>query len=294
MILITGASGFIGNRLLYRVVNEFGREKVLALTSKPINICPYLLHNDYNFESDFFIKNGYQEINTIIHAGAFTPKSSNEGNDYRLCNTNITNTAKLLSAQLPYLKKIIFLSTLDVYANSPIIDESSPVSPVSLYGHSKIYCEEMIKSWCKENEISNITLRIGHVYGPGEEKYKKIIPVMMRQIIDGKPLTLFGEGDEIRTFIYVDDVIDAISNTLRLNVKNELINIVGSEQITIRDLMKMIISISKRKIIIEKVERASKPRNLIFNNKRMCDLLHIPKISLSDGLNYEWDYMQKI
>ena len=113
MILLTGASGFIGTHLLTALINKYGTNNIVALTSKPIDNVHSIIHNNYSFNADIFIKNNFEYIETIVHAGAFIPKNSIESNWIEKCNSNIVNTQKLLSSELPNLKNIIFLrSTL--------------------------------------------------------------------------------------------------------------------------------------------------------------------------------------
>ena len=88
MILLTGASGFIGKHLLKLLIEKFGEENILALTTNPSVGFPHLLHNNYKFDRDFFVKNGYGNIKTIIHAGAFTPKNKNQVNLIYSSNSN--------------------------------------------------------------------------------------------------------------------------------------------------------------------------------------------------------------
>src|SRR5689334_20381319 len=109
MILVTGVSGFIGKHLLAALVREYGKDNVVALTSKPTSMCPYILHQNYTFDTDYFVKKGYLSIRTIIHAGAFTPKGTSESNDWKQSFSNINNTQKVLQLQLPELQKFVFL-----------------------------------------------------------------------------------------------------------------------------------------------------------------------------------------
>jgi nucleoside-diphosphate-sugar epimerase len=294
MILVTGVSGFIGKHLLNTLLKTYGHDNILALTSKPINQCKYLLHNNYSFDEDFFIKNGFDKIHTIIHAGAYTPKSNKEANHIEYCNSNILSTTKIITSKLPCLKKVIFLSTLDVYKNNSIISEETEIAPVSLYGYSKLYGEELVLSFAKQKQIKSQILRVGHVYGEGEEKYKKIIPLTMRKLLLGEPLDLYNEGDEIRTFIHVRDIVDNIIKTIKLEENIGVINLVGEDKIQIKNLIKQIISISKTDPIINKVETESTPRNLMFNNSKMKNYLGSPKITLEEGLRLEWNYMKNI
>ena len=295
MVLLTGASGFIGKHLLNELVRVFGKDLILAFTSAPLDDAQYLLHNDYNFDADYFVKSGYgTQIQTIIHAGAFTPKSSKDANDVVNCTSNITNANRLLQANLPNLKKIIYLSTLDVYGPTEIILESSQLEPASLYGESKLYVEKMIAAWANANNKIYEILRVGHVYGPGEEAYQKIIPVTIQKIIQGQPLQIWGTGKEIRSFIYIKDVVGAIVNALKLSSNGEIINLVSSQKITIAALVDKLIALSGKNIVPEVVPVDVPRKDFVFNNNKMKDLLFSNETPLDEGLLQEWNYMKQL
>jgi len=294
MILITGVSGFIGKHLLSLLIEKLGKENILALTSNPISQCPYLLHNNYKFESNFFIENGYENIETIINAGAFTPKKGSEANNMELCNSNIINTEQLLKANLPDLKRIIYLSTIDVYGNDAVVSENTLEKPVSLYGYSKLYSEKMIENWGKEFNKTIQILRIGHVYGPGEEAFQKIIPVTINKIIAGKPIQLWGGVDELRSFIYIKDVVQTILNATYLNENIGVVNIVGNQSISINKLINKIKLICKSEAEIEKIETNNASRNLVFDNSKMMKLLLEKETNLDQGLIEEFEYLKKL
>jgi UDP-glucose 4-epimerase len=294
MILVTGTSGFIGKHLLVKLIETYGKDNILALTSTPINQCPFLIHNNYQFENDFFIKTGFKKINTIIHAGAFIPKNGNQANDINNCNRNIINTEKLLNSDFPYLKEIIFLSTVDIYGVDDILSEESMINPISLYGHSKLYCEKMIDAFAEKNNLTHQILRIGHVYGPGEESYQKIIPVTMKKILNNEELEIWGSGLEIRSFIYIKDVVAAIVKSIGLNEYVKPINVVSNQQINIKYLVAKIQKIANHNGIVKIIPNASKGRNLIFDNSKMTKYLLSNEKKIDDGLFEEWEYMKSI
>lgn len=292
MILLTGASGFIGKHLLSSLVNSYGRDNIIALTSRPIEECRYVIHDGYSFDDNIFEVLGYADsIETIIHAGAFTPKNSSQANDWEKCNQNIYSIDKLLRSFLPRVKTMIYLSTLDIYADTDIISEESIINPSSLYGLSKFYGEKVINSWAESNNTLGHILRIGHVYGPGEEAYQKIIPVTIKKILHNEPVELWGDGNDLRSFIYIQDVVEAILNAINLREDIGPVNLVSKNAISIKDIVKQIIMISGKDSEIKFMPKNSGTRNLRFDNSKMRRHLLSDEIILEKGLRLEWDYM---
>jgi UDP-glucose 4-epimerase len=294
VILVTGVSGFIGKKLLTALVHEYGSDHILALTSKSTRLCHHLLHHDYTFENDYIVNAGYHSVTTVIHAGAFTPKNAAEGNNLISCNSNITNTLKLLQLELPELKKFVFLSTLDVYGKDKVISEQSPIEPASLYGHSKLYCEKMIESWAKLNQKIFHLLRVGHIYGPGEEAYQKLIPATIQKLLENHSLQIWGTGNEIRSFLFIDNLISAILKSVAIDSDIGIVNLVGSEKITVRGLIELLIEISGVNASIETVPMIAEGRDLIFDNSKMHKELGQFEISIRQGLTEEWKYMKRL
>lgn len=290
-ILLTGASGFIGGHLLTKLIEVFGCDSVLALTSREIANVNCAIYKSYK---EFGLDKGcFDDITHIIHSGAFTPKNSEIANDLELCFGNIEYLKELLSFKLINLTKIINLSTLDVYAlTTEVLSENSEIQPISLYGSSKLYCEDMVKFFARKNSIDYINLRIGHVYGPGEEKYKKVLPISIQRLLEGKSLELFGDGNELRSFIFINDVVESIINAIKGSVSNIDINVVSGVSISIKDLLYRVIEISGKSIELEKKESNHKKRDLVFNNSLLLKTLLKNETDLTDGLKVEYEYMK--
>lgn len=291
-ILITGVNGFIGLKVLDSLKKMHCNDEIIALSSTPVENTRTILHNNYKFDKNIFLNNKCEDIDILIHIGAYTPKSGKSANLIEENTANIYNTQKLLLA-LNNLKKIIFISTLDIYKEDDIITESTLENPISLYGWSKLYCEKMVQAYAKENDIVYQILRLGHVFGPGEEKYQKILPLTIKKVINNEDIEIWGDGKAIRTFIYIKDVVNAIVNSINLS-ESQIINIVGEEQVTITDLVRKIIEISQKNINIKYIPSNIPNRNLIFDNAKLKQYL-IPNLtSLQDGLIKEYQYMEKL
>lgn len=293
-IIITGASGFIGSRLVEVARKTYGDGNVIGFSSSAAkgNIV-------YNDEAGFGLGEAalacVEGADVLIHAGAFTPKCGAEANQIAACTSNITFTEKLFEVNWKNLKKIIYLSSIDVYSNgSGSIDEMTATLPNSLYGLSKLYAERMVTLYASNRGINSLVLRIGHVYGPGEEKYAKVIPKTIQNIQAGKDVELWGEGEELRSFIYIDDVVTAILNGVKLQEDPGVINVVSGYQISIKELLKMIVGISGRNVTIRKRKFSGVPRDFIFNNAKIKRYLLANETNFAIGLREEYKHMANL
>lgn len=295
MILLTGASGFIGKHLLAELQLKFGVDNIIAMTSKPISSGRFVLHKGYNFSQNFVEENGLEEVKIVVHAGAFTPKSGVNVNNWMECNANVTNTDKLYSLSLPNLRKLIYLSTLDVYASDDKeISEKTIVNPATLYGLSKLYCEKMTLAFSKHKNIVCQVLRIGHTYGPGEEEYQKVIPNTMKLLLKGANPQVFGSGNELRAFIFIDDVVRAIVKSLSLEEYVGEINVVSENTTTINKLIENILEISGQEGEIEYINKEFVGKSLSFDTTKLKKFLLESEISLQIGLEQEYNYLKDL
>ena len=186
-ILITGATGFIGNNVLKKIVVKYSPEKVIALSSQNIAGIKTIPSKGYDFDKNYLKENGCYDVEVLMHIGSFTPKSLAHVDNMEETTMNIVNTQNLLKSDLPFLKKIVFISTIDVYAHiSEPLTELTDTNPSGLYGWSKLYCEQLVLKHCIKNHLDYEILRLGHVYGEGEEKYQKAMPIMIKRAIEGK------------------------------------------------------------------------------------------------------------
>jgi UDP-glucose 4-epimerase len=290
-ILLTGASGFIGSQLLRAVSAMFGRENVLVLTSRSQFDGPVVVYDPIEFRIDPADMDKFKNVDVVIHAGAFTPKNGLQGNNSKACNGNIGFTQSLLDLPFSNLKKIVYLSTVDVYGSSQLIREDSALLPATLYGLSKLYCERLVSVFSERREISHQILRIGHVYGPGEEKYEKFLPKAIHSIVGSLPVELWGDGSELRSYIYIDDVVNAVVNAIKLPDQVGAINVVGGLPISNRQLLDLLVSVSGKPVEIQFKEFSGTKRDYVFDNGKLKKYLLSLETDLLTGLKAEVDYM---
>jgi UDP-glucose 4-epimerase len=290
-ILLTGAGGFVGEHLLKQLVLKYGADNVVALTSRELPGVRCITAPGHDFS--LLDKGLFNDVDVLVHAGAFTPKSAREANDLQRCGLNISVTQTLLGFEFSALKKVIFTSTLDVYASADLISESTPVGPATLYGASKLYGEKMIEAFAAERSISHAVLRLGHIYGPGEEAYQKMLPLTISNVVSGRPVQLFGEGAELRSFIYIDDVVTSLMNALEVELPSPIVNIVGGNPVTIKSLIDKIIGIAGQHVEVVRQPAAAKGRDFVFDNSLLKSTLLPSEFDFDQGLAVEIEYMKR-
>ena len=293
-VVITGTTGFIGGHLLKAARALHGTD-VAAFSSVPFAGNHIVYHSKEDFGLSSAAISLIKEADVLIHAGAFIPKSGAEANQIFKCNGNITFTEKLLELPWDRLKKVVFLSTVDVYANvNEAISELTPTVPPTLYGLSKLYGEKMVELYAAERGITSQVLRIGHVYGPGEEKYAKVLPKAIQNILTGKDVELWGEGKELRSFIYIDDVVSAILKAVELQGDPGIINVVSGNIISIRELLDKLIAIGNRGVGVILREYSGATRDYVFDNSKLKRYLLPEESDFMDGLQAEFRYFEAL
>lgn len=293
-VLITGASGFIGSHLVNAACVALGAEDVIAFSSKPAHPCPSIVYHSLDLNLSAVDHAMLATVDVLVHVGGFIPKHALQVNAIEECNGNISFTEKLLALPFENLKKIIFISTVDVYEPAELITEATPTLPVSLYGWSKLYCERMMAIFEANHDLVCQILRIGHVYGPGEEKYAKVLPNAIKNILAGDAVELWGDGSEVRSFIYIDDVVATILQAVTKVENLGPINVVGDEAVSIRELLDKVIAVSGKRVAIMPREFNGAKTDYIFNNAKLRKHLLPTQTDLSTGLQAEYAYMARL
>ncbi|MDB5197688.1 MAG: NAD-dependent epimerase/dehydratase [Flaviaesturariibacter sp.] len=294
-ILLTGASGFIGGNLLQSLKNHpiYGKYKIVLLGSAPVPGHTTLLHKNYTFSKADFADKGISEVDIVFHLGAFAPKEVNNANNIEAANSNITSLTHLLENLPNVPSRFIFASTVDVYKQSETaLTEDNITEPWSLYGWSKLYGEKVLEAWASQRDTVIQVMRIGHIYGRGEEKYNKIIPLSIRKLLHNEKIVIFSNGAELRSLLHVTDCARAIIAAAELSKYEGPINVASSQAISIKEIATTISSIMKAKDMVEIQGKPIEVRNMVFNNSKMYRLLAKEEVVFADGIKDEIEHFR--
>lgn len=288
-ILITGSTGFVGSALLRKIIESDGKDNIFLLSSRLNEQFETFLYrrdgSNYAFEVP-------KNVDVLIHLGAWTPKSTAVANDVEKSFSNIQFTYNLL-AKLETLKKMVLVSTLDVYLpTTETITEQSLIKPISLYGSSKVYCEDMVNAWTKDKSIPCCILRLGHIYGVGECQYKKLIPILIGQALRNEPINIFSDGQEKRSFLDVDNCADIIWQAAH-DESTGVYNVASGNSVRVAEIAQRIKEFSGSNSEINILNKITKTRDCIFDNTKLLNQFRFVEKSLEEGLKEEIEYFRK-
>jgi len=251
--LVTGGAGFIGSNIVDRLLKDGHEVKVIDNESSDAHDHPYWNSNAHNFNWDINdydrVKSITKDIDVIFHLAAESGIQPTIENPRLAVQTNVLGTCNILQAARENgVKRVVYSSTSSAYglANPIPNTENMPKDCLNPYSVSKTAGEELCQMYTKLFELETIVFRYFNVYGenqPVKGQYAPVIGLFQRQLSEGNPMTIVGDGYQRRDYMHVSDVVEA--NLLAATTKNkdaigELFNLGSGTNYNIHDLVKMI------------------------------------------------------
>jgi UDP-glucose 4-epimerase len=305
--LITGGAGFVGSHLAERLVEEGSEVTIIdnLSTGKLENISEItstLLgagKNQITFiQADIRDTDGLGKINSkfdaIIHLAAQVYVHKSILNPQETYDINIAGTLNILElAKKLNIKKIIFASSSAVYGNlnKNSIDETDELKPISPYGISKLKAEELLRNYSESYQITTVNLRFFNIYGPHQDAnspYSGVITNFIKKIKQNEKPIIYGKGEQTRDFIYIEDIVEGIVGSLKLqDGRNHTYNLGTGKTISINELLSLIARILV-KDNLEPLYKSSRKGDILFSGASIAkikkELDFLPKYGINEGL----------
>ena len=247
-VLITGGGGFIGSHIAANLEKKGFKIRLFDLNfdnldtlCKKLGYCSKAEKVVGNILDTISLASAVEGCDYVVHAAAMLGVKNTEQKSLECLNVNILGAINILEACVKEgVKRIIFTSSSEVYGE-PVecpIKETNSTSPVSLYGVSKLAGEEYMKAYQKKYGFFN-------VYGPGQVA-EFVMPRFIKNVLNNEPPVVYGSGNQIRAFCFVEDAAEGVSQVLTEgNGKNQIFNIGNDEEsISMKDLAEKVIKIS--------------------------------------------------
>lgn len=216
--LVTGGAGFIGSHLTRRLLAA-GRS-VTVLDNLSVGRAAAVpqgarfVHGDLRDEAA--VDDALQGVDGVFHLAAQVTIRGSFDRFYEDLDTNVMGTARLLRAVDPAaVRCFVLASSMAVYADAPSpapIDESHPTHPLSPYGVGKLAAEGVAQQILAGRGIPCTALRFFNTFGPGQTytPYVGVITIFVTRLLRGETPVIFGDGEQQRDFVHVDDIVSAV------------------------------------------------------------------------------------
>ncbi len=298
--LVTGGAGFIGSHLVDRLLKEGievvvldnlqgGRLKNISQHLGKKNLC--FVRGD--IRDSRLVRNLVRGVDAIIHQAARVSVPESIKDPVLTNDVNANGTLNLLKASVESdIKRFVYASSCAVYGDAKVmpIKENCLPKPTSPYGASKLAAENYVQVFHKVFRLETVCLRYFNVYGARQinNYYSGVITQFINRLAKNLPLVIFGDGEQCRDFVHVQDVVEANMLALRIKgVEGETFNIATGVAITINQLASTLLEITNKsclKVVHSKPRKGDVKHSVGDISKAQKKLHYSVKFSLREGL----------
>jgi len=308
-VLVTGGGGFIGSNLAralaergddVRVLDNFstGNRANLADLTGEVEIVEGELRS---YERVHAATRG---VEVVFHQGALPSVPRSVQDPLTTSAVNVEGTLNLLlAARDEGIRRVVFASSSSVYGNSnelPRVETQNP-DPISPYGVSKLAAERYCVSFARVYPLETVALRYFNVFGPNQDptsQYAAVVPRFITAIADGRPVPIYGDGEQKRDFTYVANVVEAnLLAAEAADVNGKVLNVATGRATTVNELAEAIGALLGLPVDRELFpERTGDVRDSWADVARARELLGWDaRIGLDDGLRLAADaFLQRV
>lgn len=299
-ILVTGGAGFIGSHLVKRLLQEGQQVTVLDNFSSGdkknlAGLSVIIINHDV---IDKITLSGFDEI---YHLASLASPIFYQRHPVETALSNSVGTFNLLTQAQLHKSKILYTSTSEIYGDPLVHPQTenywgnvNPNGSRSCYDESKRFGESLMMDFHREYGVNTKIVRIFNTYGPGIAKDDgRVVSNFISQALRGENITIYGKGQQTRSFCYVSDTVDGLIKLMASN-SHEPVNIGNPHEITIKELAERIIKLtrSKSKIIFKPLP-AGDPKQRCPDISRAKKILKWqPKVDLGTGLKETIKYFR--
>ena len=302
-ILVTGGAGFIGSHIVEHFQGKAAEIRVLD------NLRSGYLHNLDNLEHTWIegsitdrslVKKAVEGVDYIFHMAAMVSVPESIEKITECVEINIHGLINVLEeASSAGVKKLVFPSSAAVYGDNPTVPklETMLPEPKSPYAVTKLDGEHYLEIFRSQGKLETASIRFFNVFGPRQDPkgaYAAAVPIFIEKAIAGDPITIFGDGEQTRDFIYVKDIVNALVFAVTSLSTHGTYNAGYGEQMSINDLAQQILTTA---------ESSSK---IIYTDERAGDIKHsrssaeklraegwTPQHTLENGLKETFEFFNK-
>ncbi len=302
--VVTGGAGFIGSSLVHRLVSDGNRVTVID------NLSSGTLENLESLESRIEFVHGdirdhrlltqaFLDADVVFHEAAFVSVPKSVEDPLETNDVNVSGTLCVLSAAKERgVRRVVLASSSAVYGDSPESPKKEDMTPTPLspYAATECIAEVYAKMYNDVYGLETVCLRYFNVYGPRQSpnsEYAAVIPKFICSMLDGVSPVIFGDGNQTRDFVYIDDVVEANLAAADVpGVAGQNINVGCGQEHSVNELVALLNEVFRTNMRPEyRPPRKGDLVHSVASIEKLEQMLHCaPRVSLKEGLarTVEW------
>jgi UDP-glucose 4-epimerase len=296
-ILITGGCGFVGTNLVAKL-NRLGLGPIRVFDNESLGQRAHLAGLDAEFVKGDIrdraaIDAALEGIETVVHLAADTRVIDSIKNPMFNMEANVVGTLNLLEAmRVRGVKQLVNASTGGAIVGEvePPVHEGMVPNPASPYGASKLAVEGYCSAYAQSYGLHAISLRFSNVYGPRSFHKGSVVAAFFKAITKGQPITVYGDGSQVRDFVFVEDLCEGIAAGMKSG-KSGAIQLGSGRPTTLTELLDIMRDVVAPREMVVRYEpfRAGEVLATYCDiSKARRELNFEPATSLPDGLARTW------
>lgn len=292
-----GGAGFIGSHIAEILVNNGYTVRVFDRNDR---LPGHLAHDGIELvQGDYFNFSQWhsllQDVDSVFHTLSTTIPSTSDKDPVYDIQTNVIGNVRFLNEAVKHkIRKIIFSSSGGtIYGRKSVpISETSATDPICSYAISKLSVEKYLYYFNFHHGLDYVSLRYSNVYGLGQDPGGMLgaVTIFLSLMMQGKPVTIFGDGSIIRDYIHISDIQRANLLSLMHSTPNHIYNVGTGIGTSINELVNLISQITGLKAKIDRmpVRRDDVPANVLDFSLIKKDLGWEPVVTLKEGIAMLW------
>ncbi len=304
-ILITGGAGFIGSHVAKHLVSA-GEDVIVLddLSGGFKSNVPEKARLIVGSVTDEALVNKLfkrYKFDYVFHLGAYAAEGLSHFIKKFNYENNLIGSVNLINASVNYkVKCFVFTSSIAVYGENqlPMTEDLIP-QPEDPYGIAKLAVEQELRASHRMFGLNYIIFRPHNVYGENQnigDKYRNVIGIFMNQIMQNKPMTVFGDGTQTRAFTYIEDVAPIIAQSIyNKNAYQEIFNIGAEKPYTVNELAHQVANAMGVKPRIKYLKARNEVKHAYCSHEKIKKYFNCePKWPLEDGLKRMADWAKRV
>ena len=297
--LVTGGAGFIGSHLCDALLERGDQIRVLDdfSSGKEENLPPNIELIRGDVRDSHLVESAVEGIDGCFHLAAIVSAEQSHKDWFNVNQVNLGGFINVINGIRKHYSNhtvpIVYASSTAVYGNNPQLphhEEQWP-KPSSAYGVDKYACELHAKVAYELCGLPTVGLRIFNVYGPRQDVSSGVIAKFVDRAKKSEPLEVYGEGNQTRDFIYVEDVVAALIIAMsKIHDDCDVMNVCTGVSVSINQLIEMISKISKKSLdVVNRPVRKGEANNSLGSPEKAFQKYRFrARVPLEDGLKIKW------